>query len=42
VFDKRRGSYLGLTFGVTWLLAGAGYLLGVTVVRTFERGRLAA
>lgn len=34
VFDKRIGSYLGLTFGVTWLLAGAGYLLGVTDVRS--------
>lgn len=34
VLDKRITSYLGLTFGLTWLLAGTGYLLGVTDVRS--------
>lgn len=34
VLDKRIASYLGLTFGLTWLLVGAGYLLGVTDVRS--------
>lgn len=34
VLDKRIASYLGLTFGLTWLLAGAGYLLGVTNVQS--------
>lgn len=34
VLDKRITSYLSLTFGLTWLLAGAGYLLGVTDVRS--------
>ncbi|MFC0679577.1 type II CAAX prenyl endopeptidase Rce1 family protein [Lysobacter korlensis] len=33
-YDRRITSFLGLTFGFTWLVVGAGYLLGVTSIRS--------